>query len=320
MPAVSGHEGQGLLEATRTLGGAIARPALAAERALQVIDLLILHPTERFSLTEIARRTSTNPASTHALLQALLRSGYVQREPTRKTYALGPALVAAGEAALQQLPSIQVAKREIDALGHELGLESVVTTVVHDEILVVANGPHVSPYGPPLVLGQRVPLLPPMGLIFLAFSSPKAMNLWLQRAKPPLSRDETDQLREVLAVVRKAGYFIAFESETRRGIAEVLARSVSETTSTTDLGLQSLLAELGPAFYAVELDESETYDVSMITAPVFDANGSVSVAITLKGFAPARSAVDLLVIAQRLRGTARVITKRTYGREPPDLD
>ena len=54
------------------------RPALSADRALQVIDVLVAHPTQRFTLTELSRRTSINPASAHALLAVMLRAGYVQ--------------------------------------------------------------------------------------------------------------------------------------------------------------------------------------------------------------------------------------------------
>src|SRR5258708_37627648 len=73
------------------------RPALSGDRALQVIDVLVAHPTQRFTLTELSRRTAINPASAHALLAVMLRAGYVQRHPEHKTYTLGPALVAAGD-------------------------------------------------------------------------------------------------------------------------------------------------------------------------------------------------------------------------------
>ena len=90
----------------------VPRPAPAAWRAVQILELLTTHAVDSFSLSEIARRLSLNVASTHTVLAVLEEAGYVVRHPTRKTYGLGPSLVAAGDAALRRYPAIDAARRD----------------------------------------------------------------------------------------------------------------------------------------------------------------------------------------------------------------
>ena len=146
------------------------------------------HPTESFTLAEITRRTGINPASAHALTAVLLRSGYLQRHPTQKTYTLGAALVATGAAALDQLPAIRAAQAEIGLLSDELQLEVTLTAPTDDEIIVVGTAGEASEFGSALPIGQRVPLNPPLGSVFLAWSTPGRIEQWLSRARPRSAR------------------------------------------------------------------------------------------------------------------------------------
>jgi DNA-binding IclR family transcriptional regulator len=300
----------------------MSRPALAADRAIQVIDLLTLHPTERFNLTEITQRTGVNPASAHALMAVLLHAGYVQRHPTHKTYALGPALVAASAAALEQLPGIRAAQAEIGELSRELELEAVVTVATEDEIIVVGRALHASAYGSVLAVGQRLPLAPPFGSVFLAWSASAEIERWLARSEPALDARETEDQHRALELVRTRGYSLAFDSPARREVGEVVAHRATSVPADDHDHLDELVAALahGGDYHVMALDESRTYDVSMIAAPVFDANQRVTAAITVCGFAPAMPATEVIRIGERVRGLALVITKRTHGRLPPGLD
>jgi DNA-binding IclR family transcriptional regulator len=297
------------------------RPALAADRAVQVIELLSLHPTERFNLTEIARRTGINSASAHALLSVLLQSGYVQRHPAHKTYALGPALVAAGNSALEQLPGIRAAQDEIDELSRELQLEALVTTMTDREIIVVGRAPHASAYGAAMIVGQRIAVAPPLGTVFVAWSNPARVKWWLGRAHPALSAAEAESQRQGLAVVRARGYSIAFESEARRGIGQALQRQATGSDGDVNDTIGEMIAELAHSTYHLTaLDPDARYDVSMIAAPVFDSNREVTASIAVSGFAPDIAGRDLARIGEHILGVARVVTKRTKGRMPPELE
>jgi DNA-binding IclR family transcriptional regulator len=293
----------------------MARPALAADRAIRVIDLLAAHPTERFTLSEIGRRTGINPASTHALLTVLMHGGFVQRHPRHKTFALGPAAVAAGIAALEQLPGIRQGQREIEELSRELDLEVVLTSPTEDGILVVGRASHAAAYGTALQVGQRLPFGPPLGTVFLAWSDHEHVDRWLARARPPLGPDETAVQLRMLEVVRSRGYAIGLETSARRGLGAALQdEGPPDVRSGT---VDQLLAELAQEPYQLAtVEEGRSYDVSMIAAPIFDSASEVTAAITVTGLPPGLPALDLVRIGQRTRGVGLVITKRTMGRVP----
>ena len=78
----------------------MVKPALAASRSIRIIDFLSVHLGQPFSLTELARALGANFASTLQVLTALDEAGFVDRHPVHKTYTLGAALVAVGDAAL----------------------------------------------------------------------------------------------------------------------------------------------------------------------------------------------------------------------------
>ena len=285
------------------------RPALSADRALQVIDVLVAHPTQRFTLTELSRRTAINPASAHALLAVMLRAGYVQRHPDHKTYTLGPALVAAGETALEQLPALRMARDRLASLSDELQLEVVLTSPTDEEIIFVARAGRASAFGLVLQVGQRVPLHPPIGSVFLAWSPTDKVARWLDRAQPALTAEDIDHHLHTLEAVRERGFSIGLESSVRQGFGQAM---LEERDSITEL-----LTELGRVPYQLDVvEEAATYDVTMIAAPIFDANRDVVAALTVVGFAPGLAAAEIMRVGVTVRNAGVVITKTSRGRLP----
>ncbi len=216
--------------------------------------------------------------------------------------------------------AIRAGQEEIAGLGRELGLEVVLTAPTEEEILVVGSAGHASEFGSVLQVGQRLPLSPPLGSVFLAWSAPDRLERWLSRARPPLGPDDIDRQHRVLEAVRSRGYSIGLESTARRGLGDAFAAIPAGTGGPTAPGtVDDLLTALSRVPYQLTaLDDRRTYDVSMIAAPVFDANRNVAVAITVSGLAPGASAAEVIAVAERVRGVALVITKRARGRLPGD--
>src|ERR1039458_5209422 len=86
---------------------AMTRPALAAARAVEVLNFLASHPGESFTLSELSRHLNLNMASGLSVLKALTDAGYVHRHDSHKTYSLGPALVARSEEHTSELQSLR---------------------------------------------------------------------------------------------------------------------------------------------------------------------------------------------------------------------
>ncbi len=288
------------------------RPALAATRAIDILNFLAAHPTESFTLSDIASRLGINVASTHALLGALGERGYLVRHPRLKTFALGPSVVALGTAALEANHAIDLARDAARQLALDTGLEVAVTTLAGgDHIVFVAHAGEPSPFGVPIHVGQHVPFVPPIGSVFVAWGGEAP---WLAKA----TREDRPPLRAVLTEVRRRGYSVALEATTRKQLGHALDDLAA---APSDLAIRStvtqLVVDLGRREYQVlNLRPSRRYDVSMIAAPVFGAAGEVSLALTLLGFPPGLTGARVAAFGEQVRDTALVVTRRSRGRPP----
>ena len=292
----------------------MARPAPAAARALKIIDLLVTHRGEQFTISDIARRTGTSLGSTHAVLAVLEETGYLSRHPVRRTYGLGPALVSAGMAALEQHPAIRVATEQINKLAAELEADVVVTAATPAEIVFVAVAETSSRYGPDFREGERVPLVPPLGLVFMAWADPAEVEAWLGRAQVALDRERADL---ALATVRERGYALGQASAVRRVLGDrpvPLAAPRSGAGGEEDREALMASVSLHDDYDLPAVDPDGRYDLGMASAPVFDSDGRVFVAITASGFSPGLTGREVADIGERVRACATVVTKQTRGR------
>ena len=182
----------------------MARPALAATRAVSVLNFLASHAAEEFSLSEIAAEVGINLASAHALLVCSMTRGtsFVIRDCGLT--CLGPSVVALGNAALECHPAIDHARDEARRLSEELDLGVAVTALAGDDIVFLGGvGDHRS-RGIDAYVGQRIPLVPPVGSVFVAWHEPAG---WLDRAT------DRPAMEAVLAEVRRRGWAASFEPD-----------------------------------------------------------------------------------------------------------
>ena len=291
------------------------RPALSAERAVMVINLLVAHPNERFPLSEIGRRTNINPASLHALLAVLTRSGFVTRHPTSRTYGIGAALIPIGDIARQQSPVVQRAVEYADEFSRKRGLEMAVSVQTDANIIIIDTVGNASPFGYSLHAGQVIPLAPPLGTIFLAWESEERVERWLDLAQPALNTTEREDHLALLHAVRARGYGVALESPARRALGEVIRERPNRGTAI------ELLKDLAHSPYMLRsMENGRRYDVSGVFAPVFNDACRVEVAITVIGLPSGLTAEEISEVAEEVRGAATVITKQTGGRIPTTLN
>jgi len=268
------------------------RPALAATRALAILDFLAAHPSDEFTLSDLARELGINVASAHAVLGALTDAGYLVRNPRLRTYSLGPSVVALGSGALERHPAVDHARDEARRLSEELDLGVAVTALAGDDIVFLARVGEYRPRELAVHVGQRIPLVPPIGAVFVAWLDPAP---WLARASDPSA------MEAVLADVRARGWAVALETDAHR------ARRGS---------VVELMAELDASEYVGPLHTGQTYDVVMVAAPVFDRRGDSLVSITLLGFDAGLSADQIADYGERVRDAGLVATRRSGGRAP----
>lgn len=298
------------------------RPAPAVNRAVEILDLLASHPTESFLMSELSRRLGINSASAHAVLAVLERTGYVVRHPRHRTYSLGVAAVVLGRSALQQHPAISEAAKEIVPLSTELDLEVIVTALAGESMVYVANAgrPHADSAG--FRVGQQVPCVPPYGSVHMAWSSREEIAAWLDRASVAFTEDETEEQLAILAAIRRRGYAVGLDVDGAHARLNEISAELAESPTRQDLrdAIDELFIELRKHRYQLdELDPKAEYDVSMVSAPVFDPQGRVAAAITLPGFPRSLVGARIVEYAEATLRTALVVTRRIQGVRPAGI-
>jgi DNA-binding IclR family transcriptional regulator len=289
----------------------MSRSSPSVDRVVAVVELLAAHPERGFSLTEVCRRLDLNKATAHALLSSLTEKAWLLRHPLNKTFTLGPGLVAvAGAAAARQLELVDYARGEMQRLADELDVQCVASAVRGDEIVLLAVAGAARPLSVHVHAGQRVPLTPPIGTVFLAWSSPAEIDRWLRRLGPDAGEADLVRYREAVAAVRRRGYAVSLEADARVLLERVLSEG-------GDRPLGEVLTELGRQDYLLlELEPAHSYRLSMVAAPVFGSEGSVVLALSLFDL-PAQLAADQVPeLADRLLDAAATVTKAIGGRIP----
>jgi DNA-binding IclR family transcriptional regulator len=277
--------------------GQVSRPAPAATRALRILDFLAAHPTESFTLSEMAKHLELSLGSAHAVLNAMTDAGYLVRHPSHKTYRLGPSAIAVGHAALESHPIIDIARDEMRRVAQDLDLECLASVPLGEELVVVARAGRPRPGGPLVLVGARLPLVPPLGTMYMAWSEPEEIQSWLDRANPSEPPARVARYRDVLVSARVLGYSVGVIVD---GVAEAVAP-----------------VEGDPA--RLDLDPGEAYSVSYIAATTFDEGGRVALVINLDGFRAPLAPDAITDVAAELTDAAAAITHGAHGRLPPGL-
>lgn len=292
----------------------MARRAPAVERAVAILNHLAAHPDRPYTLSEIARELRLNKATLHAILSALTASGYLARDPERKSYTLGPALVALGNSATEAYPAAHYAMPEMQAVTDELGLDCVASAAIGVEIVILARAGTPRPFGINIEPGMRMPLVPPLGTVFVAWSQPEEIEKYLARVGPAVSKDRLERYRRAVAVVRERGYSVGVEG----GEAEQVFRRLRGETPEDDRPRRG--KRLSDEDYALlEMNRAAAYRVNHIGVPVFGPDAEVALGLFLIGFHDQLPAGTVPRYAERLRTAAANVTKAIHGREPEFL-
>ncbi len=291
----------------------MVKPALAAVRAVQVLDYLAFHPGHSFSLKELSGATGINAPSLLAVMAALTERGYVVRHPRHKTYTMGPGVVAIGQAAVVQHPTVVAARAELGVLAGELEAQCAASVMMGDELvaLVTAGRPRrVATWTQP---GTRVPFVAPFGAPYAAYGSDAVRHAWIQRSRRRAGDPRSEVLERALADLRARGFAAIEDRVAGEELARLLQALVDEPVDQdVRRRLDALLDELSDGF--VDLDQSTPgVDVRSVTVPVFSPVGEVVMVLTAGGFAGPLTISELVGVGDRMRANAEVISATAFG-------
>lgn len=292
----------------------MTRPSPQTDRIVTLVNLLVTHPDEGFTLSEIARRLGVSKATCSPMLTALTSAGFLVRHPARKTYRLGPALIAAGQAAAAGFPALEAARPVLIELSEELGVIAMAVAPAGDRLRLVDLAWDPRRHAPTLRVGQELPFRPPWGSVFVASAGTEDVARWAARADDPGLTAE--HFAHVLAVTRQRGYAVELQA-TPRGQVRELAQALAGTVSERDRErlLERLLVEVADRDQPLLAwpESGAEYNVGAIDAPVFDDQGVVALALSASSFGRLLADDDVVRIGERMRAAAVGITESLRG-------
>jgi DNA-binding IclR family transcriptional regulator len=284
-------------------------------RVVEVMNFLAAHPTDAFTLTEIASRLGLSNGSAHRVLTTLTESHYLSRHPKRKTYSLGMALLAIGQAALSKRRDIEIARQEVIRLAADLGTQCVATTIANGELVIVACAGTPRTSEPINQIGERRPFIPPLGITSAAWADLGEQREYLARAPAAFSDKAKQRLHEAMHVIRERGYSISGSGPAIRALRQLTSLPVGyQTNESYWAGLRQLLTDLSESeIQLLDLDEVKPEGVSYINAPVFSPSGEVVLELSLNGLTPELGKADLARHIECLLAAAAAVTSGTLS-------
>ncbi|TZG27522.1 IclR family transcriptional regulator [Sphingomonas montanisoli] len=261
----------------------MARPALSGSRALQVIDAMAGAPDRAFTLSDLVRATDSNFASCHAVIAILVARGYLLRDDATKTYRLGPALFAAGQAMAKHDPLLGALRSASDTLTERTGLSISISARTGDELVGVSRHGRNRQLAQGIRVGQRVSLKPPIGATVMAWSCDEDIDNYIGRGGIALDAPEAAQLRDELAAIRRRGYLATLNTDSYAAISKAMAQRYSDEDRNARAG-QLISGLYGGLFQPEKIEADGSYDLAFIGAPIFDRRGYPLYSIVLSGF------------------------------------
>jgi DNA-binding IclR family transcriptional regulator len=287
-------------------------------RVLDVINFMAVHPGEEFSLAEVARQLNLSRGSAHRLLTTMADSDFLARNEKKKTYSLGMSLIAVGQAALEKYRGLDLARREMARLTLELNVQCSATTVVGGELLILAKEGLPQSHSGLNRVGERRPMVPPMGICHIAWGTGEAVEKYLAMAAAYMSADGFAWLQKSLKLIRYRGYATGANGPHWRELRQATVLPIGRSR---DAPYWAAIVQLMQHLSAQEIqlasfDEVDSHGVAQVTVPVFSPQGSVALQLVLSGFPPNTTAKKMERCAERLCATATLLTSELNGRAP----
>jgi DNA-binding IclR family transcriptional regulator len=251
----------------------------ALERASRILQFLARSPAGESTVSQVAAELGLSKATTFAQLVCLSELGWLTRDDERKTYRLGPELVHLGWASIDQVPGIEIARREMFALAAQLDVGCFACRLVGADMVILDRaGAETADFALPALDALRVPARPPLGSVYFAWSPPAEIDAWLTRSGGAGSRAELAANRRALAAIRHRGYSIGGGMEMQLQLEDLIER-LGSSSSDERLALALSVADLvrgstGPG---------NAHPISHLLGPAFDAAGRVALTLTIVG-------------------------------------
>lgn len=300
---------------TVTSAESSGRASPPTQRVVRVLDYLAENPGQRFGVSELARRLGLSKPTCLGIVTTLSDAGYLVRDPTDKTYRLGPSLITLGHRAQESLRVSPAAREELRRLSSRFSVTAALSAVVDDRITLLDI---VSPPGvrPGVEIGQSYPFAPPVGLMFVLWDDEAERN-WLAKEPTLPLRTDTERLNRVVTECRADGYLVERLTPGGRRLYALMAGMSTQLPDELRALLGELVSDIGERVYL--RDESGTgrkrHDISVISAPVYD-HYQRQIMVASMHIGKALTDNEISERARALVATADTVTEQLGGAKP----
>lgn len=279
----------------------MARSSPGVLRMAAILNFIVDHPGQAFTLTDLVKALKLSRATCHALLTGLVEVGYLYRA-SDKNYILGPALASIGRIALQHSSPLQVAQPEMRKLADEYDAICAAYFREGDDIIVRDRAASVSNVGWSVPAGTRLKLRAPFSSTYYAWRPVEEAEAWLDSSTPPPTPAHRAEMMQGMKFLRDNGYSAHILNPLSRGSdrpPEQVFREESETF---------------PAALLTEIEDDKDYPLVSLIAPVFEFRGQIAFVLGLSGFTGTTKGADIKRIGEKLTAASGRISSFITGR------
>ncbi|WP_448625010.1 flavin reductase [Geodermatophilus sp. URMC 64] len=217
---------------------------------------------------------------------------------------------------LEQLTLVDAVRPHMAELAAQLGVECLAAAVVEDEIVILGSAGQSRHGVGPSRIGQRIPFVPPLNAIWVAWAPEDAAERWISKLDHPEGARRAE-LRTQLERVRQRGWSLGLGNEEHRVLEAAVARTpAAPVDPNAKRAARGLVDRLAGKYEPGDLEPGESYDVRNLTAPVFDANGQVVLTLTVYGLPPQSTREDVDRYSTHLLAATDAATEAIGGVRP----
>jgi flavin reductase (DIM6/NTAB) family NADH-FMN oxidoreductase RutF/DNA-binding IclR family transcriptional regulator len=211
----------------------------------------------------------------------------------------------------------EVARPQVERIARQLACEAAVLVGVNDHELTTA----VSAYGGAAEmtapLGDRVPLMPPLGEAYVAWAGDDVVEAWLGRASSQ-TPEMVGKYRRRLAAVKERGFAVSSmcdESTPSYGDLKdaMLEYATGGLTPARERAVRSVIADTSRFFETIDVNEDTFYDLGSIVVPVLGPDGQVVLCLRATQLRPGVSGAEVLGWIAALKHAAAAIAEQLEG-------
>jgi DNA-binding IclR family transcriptional regulator len=288
--------GRGGKESFHYREGRMSRKAPGVDRVVSVLNFVVEHPEQSFTLTQIATALRLSSATCHGLLIGLVEANYLYRTPD-KSYMIGPGLLSLAANAQRHFSPLLVARHEMRRLADEFDVVAAAIFREGDELVVRDRAASVSHLGQVIPVGLRIPLRP--GRNFFLLQLPEAeLDAEFAKMQPPVSPEERQNALRGLAFARQHGFMFGAELG--------------------DSDDQSSFVQNGGRIVTQLVPDAE-YRLRFLVAPVFNDRGEVEFGITIWGALRQLSGAEVQQMGERLAEASHRVSAFLRARSAPPV-